>query len=782
MKKLLLFILIIAISSFYSVEAIPVISNIKIEPSNPWFNQDVFVSCDCSDENYTISYVYVDINGPNITISEWNLNKVNGSYSDTIDHSYLYRTGQYVVTFYCVNNASETVTGTGTFTVSNLTSTITSIIPSPAYIGDVIEINVFVKKDGMNLNSGVGFNVYLNGEKKNLKQDPPIYDSVKGWVLRIDVPSTTGTFGVDVNAEYKGAKVVSSSTIEVKQPLEFDLVSIDKTWVKPGDNVTFTFKAMFKGNAIDLRDEYLNFLINSVDSNILEIYRSGEYSYVKISVPNLLPGSYDLNIRFTYMDFVKDISRKINYVVPISGSMIDSSNKPVHMQLKFMGNEAQTTIITDSSGSYSGSIPPGIYDVELTFSNSKLTLTRVMINEFKNPIRYDRPTLEINMPGIGVEGIYVYEIALAYSNAYLELMYDDSKILDETRMIIYKCENWNFGRKLCNSDWKIISGEIDTVRNIVKINTTKLSAFMVGYKKDMFLDFDADRDEYFLKDIIRISGITQDEDSNPISDVQITAIILNTGITATTKSDKSGVFSLEFLSPDKEGDFTVMVKAEKSPFTSVNKSSSIKVFRSEKISILIPKSFRINKGESSSMSVSIINIGQRDFSRLTLSLSGIPDSYYSMPSEIEELKAGEEKNIYIDFQIPENAGISSHTCGFKVIYGNNSLEEQFVLTVSSPEINEIETTSAIEGFKFPNFTGKIVLPNLGLDSLSIMLIAVLVFSLSVLFKRRKFKKTFERREIKNKLLDIRGEIERRSMRREIESGIKRKMKKLKKRK
>jgi hypothetical protein len=766
MRTKLLFILFIILSFFYSVKAIPIISNVKIEPDNPWLGENVLVSCDCSDENYNISNAYVDINGPNITISGWNLDRVNNTYSDTIDHSYLYRTGRYDINFYCVNNISENVTETRTFTVSNLTSIINSITPSPAYIDDMIEIDVFVKKDGINLNSGINFNITLNGENKNLKQTPPIYDSIKGWVLKIDAPSNTGTFNLGVTAEYKGSTTVVSNMIEVKQPLEFDLISIDKTWVKPNDNVTFTFRAKFKGNAIELRDEYLNFLINSVDSNILEIYRSGEYSYVKISLPNLAPGSYDLTIRFTYMDFIKDISKKINYVVPISGSIMDSNSKPVYMQLKFLSNETQTTVITDSSGSYSGNIPPGIYDVELTFLNSKLTLARVTINEFNNPIKYDNPSLEVNLPGIGVGGVYVYEIALTYSNAYLEMTYDDSKILDETRMTMYKCDNWNFGRKLCNSDWKTVTGEIDTVRNIVKINTTGLSAFLIGYKKDMFLDFDTDKNEYTLKDIIRITGITQDEDSKPVPDVQITASILNTQITATTKSDKSGVFSLEFQGPDEEGDFTVLVKGEKLPFTSLNKSSTIKIFRSERISILIPESIKVNQGESSSMFVSIINTGQKDYSSLTLSLSGIPVGYYSMPSDIQELKVGEEKKISIDFQIPDNASISSHTGKLKIDYNNNSLEEQFILSISSKE-NKTESVSASEGFKFPSFTGKIILPDFKLDVLSVTFVVILVFLISVLFKKRKFKKSFDRNEVKNILLDIKGEIERRSIRKEM---------------
>ena len=774
---LLALISILTLSLFYSAEALPTISNVTIEPNNPWINKDVSVSCVCSDENYSINDVYVNIIGPNITISNLHLTEQNGIYSYTIDHSYLYRTGQYYVNFFCVNNVSEKTTESGMFTVSNLTSSISSINPSPAYIGDVIEIDVLVKKDDVKLDSDVSFNVYLDGQNKNLKQTPPIYDSNKGWILKIDAPSNTGIFNLNVTANYKGAGTASSSIVEVKVPLEFDLINIDKTWIKPNNNITLSFKAMFKGSGIDLRDEYLNFLINSVSCNIIEKYRSGEYSYVKISAPNLGPGTYDFKIKFTYMGFVNEITKKINYVVPISGNIIDSSNKPISAQLKFRNNGTEISFITSGSGSYSGDLPPGIYDVEITFPNSKLTLEQVMINEFNDPIKYDNPSDQIAMSGVGTGSIFVYETALTYSNAYLEMTYDDSKILDESRMVLYKCENWNFGRKLCNGDWKTVDGQIDTVRNIVKVNTTSLSAFLIGYKKDLFLNFDTDKDDYSLKEIIKITGIVQDEDSKPVPEIQITANVMNTGVSSSTKSDNGGVFSLEFQAPDKEGDFTIVVKGEKSPFTSVNKTTSIKLFKSEKITILMPDSFKVNQGGSSSMWISIVNTGQIDYSRLTLSLSGIPDDYYTIPNETEELKAGGEKKISIDFKIPDDAGVASHTGKLKVNYGNNSLEQQFILSVSTGSDNKTVDVPIDEGFKFPSiFTGKFVFPTPGLDVLSIILIVILVFLISILLKRKKLKTEIERTEIKNTLLDIKGEIERHPIKK------KKKIKKLKKKK
>jgi hypothetical protein len=239
---------------------------------------------------------------------------------------------------------------------------------------------------------------------------------------------------------------------------------------------------------------------------------------------------------------------------------------------------------------------------------------------------------------------------------------------------------------------------------------------------------------------------------------------MNISISSSTKSDNSGVFSLEFQGPDQEGDFTILVKAEKSPFTIVNKTTSIKLFRSEKVSILIPDSIKINQGQSSQMWISIVNTGQIDYSKLTLSLSGIPDDYYTMSTDTGQLNAGEEKKVSINFKIPEDAGITSHNGKLKVNYGNNSLEQQFILSISNGVINNTVNVSTNEGFKFPSiFTGNFILPTPGLDVLSVAGITILAFSISFFLKGRKSKTVTERKEIKNTLLDIKGEIERQSV-------------------
>jgi len=759
MKKIVLCYSIIFLLILVSVKAETL--EIEVDPTEAWLGDSVTISCWYSggDTNtiFTTPWAYIER-------MSWNgiLTKINDTYYERQYNPPLL--GTYDV--FCSNgtlNSSQV-----SFKLSNLTLIITES-PDIVYLEEnfVIHAKVIETTDSeQTITSDVDFSLSIDGESISIDtyQTYPLGDE---WIITTEELSTSFTssiYTLTVEGTYKEESASDSESIEIKSPVEFEVVNIDKTDVRADDNITVTLKVMEEGNPIDLKDEYLNFCVDSTCFNIVKISRTGDFSYVTVSAPSLSSGSYELKIRFDYAGFSSTQTRTIYYVVSISGQILNSDDEAVYVQLRFESNETERTFITDSGGSYSGDLPPGIYDLHITFPNSRLILNEIMINNFDDPIKFDNPSADIDIPGIGVGGIFVYEIALTYSDMYLEMKYDDSKILDEDEISVYKCENWNFGRKVCNGDWDDINTDIDTVRNLVTFNTTELSAFVIGYKKDLYLEFDSDKSEYFLKEIIRITGITEDEDTKPISDVQITASIPNTGISASTKSDNSGVFFLEFQAPSSEGDYTILVKAVKSPFTNVEQSKSIKLLRSEQITILIPDSIKVGQGESESMWISIVNTGQTDYSDLTLSLSGIPEGYYTLPTEMSELKASEEKRISIDFNIPENASEISHTGKFKLTYDDDSLEEQFILTIlSTSEKNETLPTS--EGFKLPTLslpTGMIVLPTVEGDVLLIVTIVVVIssFSISVFFKRRRVPKEFERRGVKNLLLDIRREVER----------------------
>jgi len=737
---------------------------INVQPADVWLGNGITISCWYQNGSTTNPLWAYIIRGT----SSWvkSLTRNDTYYQVSYNPPVL---GNYQV--YCSDgtlNSSQTP-----LQVSTLIMNITNY-PETAYLGNKIVLHAKVVKKGDSdqiINSGVDFQLYLNDKIVPIDIDAT-YSTGDEWIVTTQKLSlsdfTSSSYTLMLKATYNGKVVSDSKIIQVHTPLEFELISIDKTWIMSEDNITFTFKTLYEGNAFDFRNEYLRIWINSEELSVLDISQSGAFSYVKVSATDLQPGAYDLDIRFTYAGFMKDISTTINYALPISGSIIDSENKPVYVQFRFKNNATDITYATDSSGSYTGYLLPGIYEVEMTFPNAKLVLDEVVINQFNDPVKFDHPSTSIDIPGIGVGTIFVYETQLTYSSAYLEMKYDDTKITDESRVSIYKCENWNFGRKICNSNWNNVQANIDTIRNTVKINTTQLSAFVIGYKKNLYLTFSADKDEYYLKDIIKLTGMIEDEEKNPITDAQINVNIPNTGITASAKSDNSGVFVLEFQGPEQEGDFNIFVKAEKSPFTSVNETKKIKLSRSKQLLILMSESIKVSQGTNVSIPIDIINKGQTDFSGLKLSLTGFPEEYGTLSkTEISELKVGSEEKVFIDFVIPKDADKTSYTGKLQVKYDDGSYESEFILSVLTNEKNEtaIEPTSWFKFLSLP--TGMFVLPDINIYLL-VTVVAISVFSTTLVMKNKKPKsgnleKKLERVNIKNLLLDIKREIETRSL-------------------
>jgi hypothetical protein len=239
-----------------------------------------------------------------------------------------------------------------------------------------------------------------------------------------------------------------------------------------------------------------------------------------------------------------------------------------------------------------------------------------------------------------------------------------------------------------------------------------------------------------------------DEYKNPVSNASIRIKIKDTNISAKTFSDNNGLFTLEFLTPEKEGNYSLILSAEKHPFLSFNSSFELKVIKSKEISIVFPDTVRVARGENLIQKFSLINTGQAEILNLNLSLTGISSEYYSLVPEIEKLDVGEEKILSINFSVPLNASIGTSSVKLKIFNEEISKEKTFGFTVT--EKNQTSET------KHPT-TGlfsKIVLPRISLDpSIYILIFAAIAFSLSFSLKRRKIKNQ-DRSRVKNLLLDL----------------------------
>ncbi len=752
--KLILLIGLLLLFSLTPIYATPVINKVKFIPSDIWLTENTVINVECFDnENKSISEVFTDIQGPDIILPRIRLTAENlTTYNATISSSYLDRVGIFNANVYCINSENQNTTASASFTVSTLSAIITSITPDPVYIGEPLTINYLVKKNNVALSSDVTFNIKLNGVSYSLKQDPA-FDTVKGWVLVIDSPLTSGTYIATVTAFHNRNNITNSASVVVKRPISFDVVSLDKTELLGNDSIVITVEALEKGAAIDLKADYLDIKINSTGISILDITRINNRHTVKVSVPALLPRTYSMEIIFSYKTYSAAITKTVSYVIPVSGKIVDESGNGIKAKLKFISDLGEKTIETDSTGSYSGVIVPREHDIEIIFPESELKLFDVMIDEFEDPICY-QALQNIETPGLWTSRIYVFEVDLQFSKVFMQLSYDDKTVFDESQLSLYRCDNWNVGNKVCNVDWVRVAAEIDSVRNLIKLNKSSLSAYAIGEEKRIKVDYGLDKAIYNLNDVIKIKGITQDDNNKEVGNVNLTIGILGTEISQKTVSDDNGIFELELLAPDSEGTYELSIKAEKLPYLSFEETESIEIVKSKELSVVAPDIIKITQGDNATSEIIIVNVGQTDLFDVKISLTGFPEDYYTLGESIAQISAGQESRVTLQLDIPENASKNTYSVNLEVSADNITVEKIFAITI----IEKIEKEEQLP-------TGEIILPRISLPQVGFEWIFLILLSISSLFiafvlKRRKISKKEDKAVVGDYLEEIkRGLVE-----------------------
>ena len=747
MRKILLAIVFI-LALTKAVLASPVINSVTFEPSSSlWVGESLGVKVNCTDELNSISSVKLSAIGEDgYTIPTKDLTFQSGVYTTTIESLYLSYPNKFSVNITCTNNNSESVSQTQAFEVSSFTTTISSIVPSTVYLGDLIEVDVVVKRNNEQISSGVSFMIKLNDSVVQPKVQPP-YDPSKGWIIYLDAPNVSGQYSLSITTSYGRVSDTKTASLTVNEPVLFSITGIDKTLVKPNDTITLQLKALDRGNIIPLTSSNVEIQVGSTKAEIKAITPVSNYYNLAVIAPTVYPDSYKLTAYLYYKNYTYSDSTTISYIVPVSGKITDESGKGVSVELKFLsGSTEKLRLYTDSSGAYSGYLSPGTYDLQITFPQSVLYLNSMSIRTFEDPIRYYYST-SVDIPGINLVGLYVYEVALPYSQATIEMKYDERNVLDESMIKLYKCEKWNNGKKVCYGSWEEVTDTVDAVRNLVSVTTSSLSAYALGTLKQLSVDFSLNKESFYLKDLIRIKGVVLDENRNAVSNATVSISLKGTSINATTTTDSNGIFQAEFIGPEAEGLHTLLLKAEKYPYISFNTSKELKFERSQEFSIVFPDTVRAAAGENLTQELDLINTGQSDLYGLQIFITGVPTSYYRIENALEDLKVGETKKIKIYFSIPSDANQTTLSASLTVFNDQVKKEKTFGFTVLASN----KTVSQPTGI-----TGRVVLPEIDWNVVFIILFALASFSLAFILKRRKVSRG--REEVRSLLFDLKNRL------------------------
>ncbi|MFC2143037.1 carboxypeptidase-like regulatory domain-containing protein [Candidatus Aenigmatarchaeota archaeon] len=737
------------------VNATPVIENLTVNPSNPWLDDDITLTLSCYDTaGKEIERVYTNIVGPNVILPEFDF---IGSYELTIDSAYFDRVGTFTATVTCLNNESEQVGDITEFVVSQLTGHINNIIPNPIRTDDVIEIHFVLEKDDDPITSGVSFEVVVSGESQELLLFP-LYDTEEGWILRIPAIEDEGYYSLEITAHYQDTSIYVQQQIQVTDSVVFKISNIDNSWVEPNENIGIFINAFQGDNLINVNENNFDLFLDSDEMGIESITLGSDNKYnVMFVTPELAPGEYNLEVLLFYNNTYYRDTIKIYYVVPIEGTFIDLYDEGLEAEILFkQDDETKLSMSTNDEGEYSGKLPPDEYDIEITFPESKLILVEAEVDEYDDDIIY----YYINKQPQGIAGtgkIHVFEVNITFEEAYIEIEYPNN-ILDESEIKLFKCKSWNPATMTCRSEWKITTNEIDTFRNKATTSQETLSAFTIGIRKGVKADLNFEHQNYYLGETGKAFGIVRDESDVYVPNATVIITINNEDFEA--ESDNNGLFTIDFISPDSEGFFNVYLKVEKEDFIEYRNTYNITVTKSKDITIVVPETIKIKRGENLLQKITVKNTGQTDMFDIKVELQGISNEYYELITNIEELKVGEEEEALIYFSIPEDSVPTTTAASIKIYNDYIEREETFGFTIEERQVINEEVKDTVITEPAFDITGLFSFDTsqLNVELLLIVVFAIILFYFTFKLKRKNKPKTKSSIETKNTLIDIKNHL------------------------
>ncbi|MBU5690186.1 MAG: carboxypeptidase-like regulatory domain-containing protein [Candidatus Aenigmatarchaeota archaeon] len=727
-KQILVFFLLLPISF-----AAPVISDFNQYPEILWLGDTAKISFNCFEENYSIESVKASVTTP-IMIPNLNILK-DVAYNISIPLNYPYA-GNYTLRIECESNntINNYTVYDYKFAVYNLTSTIDSVIPDKIYSGDEVKIYMKIKRNSEILDGTypISFTVYLNNSIVNTTM-PTYYDPSRGWV--ISFIAFEGKYNMKVEYSIFGKNFFVERELNVNKPVSFSLVSIDKTDVLVNDIVYLKFLATERDSKID-KDEYnIRFDIDStqiIPENI-SISESPSNTIIesRLKMPSLDKGEHNLKITFNYKNHTFILNKKLDFQFEILGKISNDNGDYFNAKVKFKNGTFEKTFTTNSSGYFYGNLPKAKYDIEVeikdypNYPGVKLILNKTELESFDDSIKFDLIQPKYN--GLSVAGSYMIDTSLSFDKAHVEMIYDKKKISNPDELVVYRCEKWDYRNGMCSDEMEEIDFSVNKNKNSVDFDIQSFSYFLIAYKKKLNTKFSFDKTSYYIKEPIKINGYVEDNDGNPVSDTDVEIRIISTGEKYNAKTDKNGVFNIEFLSPSNEGIFSIEINSKKDFFIEDKKQSSINVTKSKKLSLLMDDSFKVYRGENITIPVKIINIGQSDL-KAKIKLTGINENEYviSVPNEFD-IASNEEKNF--ELKIFALSNVSNLAPKIIVEYSGLTEQKQFVVIFEDKPVAQNDR-------KFNLHSAKVILPE-STDIIFTVIVCCAILLTAYIFKRMK---------------------------------------------
>ncbi len=742
----LLFLLVVAVLVPLPAVAAELETSAEVTPSL-WLGDQIFISSNCTPPgNFTVSGVTASVTGPlvppDFTLSHAGGDTYEGSWEPPVE-------GEYSVSLFCVaedgNSTINQSLGPLGFTVSRLNLGLEGTYPEILYTdSESLEIyanltRISASVEQVSDTNAVEWEVLLGGE--DMGPDSVLYDPESSyWILKSSPGDPeSGSRTLEIKASIDGESVSLGSSIEIRESLVFEILSVKPENPKGDEEVTVEIRSEYRDS--DIFSE-ASFSLRVGTESVEDFLKDSGSNTVSFTLPELDPGTYGLKITLS-REGIPDttVTRDITRTVPISGSIKDADGNSMKGRITLIrdGDEEEMTL---SRGGYSVRIVPGDYNVILENSEELKSafFSGMYIDEDPGDLfRFDSLSDRLGVEGIKVASAFALETGCFFSSLVMQVRYDASGIRKEETLEVYTCEQWNFDARVCNSGWKKEEGIVDPVMNTMEVEVDHLSAFLIGEKEDMILEISLDKEEYYLGEDMRVVGTVRTEGGNPIADAYVTFYL--GGVEKTGRTNSHGVFSEMLIAPDVPGEYELSAESNISSLNPIEESEAFSVKEKKEISILLPMEAEIIKGTDNTMSVSILNSGQCDLNNLELEISGVPEGWlYYSPDSWDTLPPGEEERAELVIH-PEDPEDTLYMLEIKAESDEINGSETMPIVLKNGTGTASENPGATP--QFPDFfTSNIILDaNDILNAVSVVLAFVVLFA--VVFTSKKKGKKFE---------------------------------------
>lgn len=347
--------------------------------------------------------------------------------------------------------------------------------------GAVVNLNSTLNVSGLNIS------LYRNSSFIS-NSTTPLGSLWNTTDFALDAYNITSIFSSNQN--YTTTSETHFVVVDDTSPPNISNSSISSTPLIAGENIT-VFANITDNFAVNASEVWFNISNTTWSVNVMMDNTSDSYN-TSYNTTSLMSSSYNVTIyaNDTKGNNVNSSTNGFSIGDPSEASINildyqDNQTNASWIQIFYNGTKTIRNQTINSTG-VNLTIPQGFWDIKIV-SDFNITINNVnIINNSAGNFSLDNNITEsgITLPSNVL--VFVDTVAIdtnfEFSNAILEVSYNNTSITNNGRINVYACHTWNLSNRMCDGSWENITenSTINSTISIAIINSTNLSAFSVG--------------------------------------------------------------------------------------------------------------------------------------------------------------------------------------------------------------------------------------------------------------------------------------------------------------